>query len=118
MCVPGATRSGFLHFSQPFVRAEYEATTSSLSLVDPIVLNAPIPTTYGAYAGSESPRPFPPPEPVLPAAATTMIPCFHACSAAYASGSAPYAWVESVPYERLITRMFMPGSCACWTTQP
>ena len=90
---------------------------SSLFLFVPIVLYAPTARTYGSYAGSERPRPFPGPEPVLPAAATTTIPCFHACSAAYASGSTPYGWLESVPYERLITRMFMPGSCACWTTQ-
>jgi hypothetical protein len=54
---------------------------------------------------------------VFPAEATTTMPCFHACSAAYASGSTPDDCVEFVPYERLITRMFRPGSCACWTAQ-
>src|SRR5579862_3620 len=97
MCVPGATMSGFLHPAQPFERAEYEATTSSLFVFVPIVLYAPAAMTYGSYAGSERPRPLPGLEPVLPAAATTTIPCFHACSAAYASGSAAYGSVESVP---------------------
>jgi len=28
-----------------------------------------------------------------------------------------YGWFEFVPYERLRTRMFIPLSLRCWTTQ-
>ena len=54
---------------------------------------------------------------MLPAAATTTMPAFHACSTAKASGSTWYGCVEFVPYERLMTRMFIPLSSRCWTTQ-
>ncbi len=67
---------------------------------------APTAITHGSYAGSARPEPTP----VLPAAATTTMPAFQACSTAKASGSIVYGCEESVPYERLMTRMFIPLS--------
>src|SRR2546421_7443314 len=117
MCEPGARMSGILHVLHCEL-AENGATWSSAVVVVPIESLAPTPITNGSYAGSAIPvAPAPLWKPVLPLAATTTIPCFHACSAAYASGSTDAGCVEFVPYERLRTRMFKPGSCACWTTQ-
>ena len=56
-------------------------------------------------------------KPAFPAAATTTIPFRHATSAAKQSGSSAAGCVEFVPYERLMTRMLLPLSLRCWTTQ-
>ena len=88
------------------------ATESSRVVNVPLVSMAPTAITYGSMAGSDSRLP-----PLLPAETTTTIPLRQATSAAYASGSSTYDWRESVPKDRLSTRMFRPGSWACWTTQ-
>ena len=56
-------------------------------------------------------------KPSLPAATTTTMPLFQASSTAYDSGSSAADWVDSVPNDRLSTRMFRPGSLRCATTQ-
>ena len=55
--------------------------------------------------------------PALPAAATTTMPLRHATSVAHDSGSSQYGSALCVPNARLITRMFMPLSWRCCTTQ-
>ena len=46
------------------------------------------------------------------------MPCFQAFSAAAASGSAWYGCTESVPKDRLTTRMRVPSAVVgCWVTQ-
>ena len=88
------------------------ATVSSVVLNVLFVSSAPTAIRYGSMAGSTRRVP-----PLLPAETTTTIPLRQATSAAYASGSSTYDWVESVPNERLSTRMLRPGSWACCTTQ-
>ena len=110
METPGATRS-----TVRFLLSQLEkvATSSSAKVEVPLVSEAPTAMTYGLKAGSRSGVKFP----SLPAATTTTIPLFQACSTACESGSREEGWVELVPNERLRTRMLRPLSFLCRTTQ-
>src|SRR5919204_234251 len=108
-CTPGATKSGS-RLPSPWL--ENAGTTSSEVPLVPRVSFAPTAITNGSVAGSVIP-----PAPLLPALVTTTMPARQATSTAYASGSSVYACTESVPKDRLSTRMLTPGSCACCTTQ-
>src|SRR5215510_2142178 len=112
-CEPTARKSGCRHQAQRRPLTEYAATVSSVVVGVPLASYAPAAMTKGLYAGLASPG-SPMSVTSLPAAATTTIPAFHACSAAYDSGSSADDCVEFVPYDRLSTRMCMPLSSLCW----
>ena len=92
--VPGATRSGFESKSMKVGPDELKpAIVSSLRVSVPLVLDAPTVSTHGALAGAVMapycswPWAF---LPMLPAAATTVMPLSVIALAASVSGSVQY----------------------------
>ena len=80
----------------------------------PRVSAAPTDRTYGLRAGLASVYRL---EPSLPPATTTTMPFLQAFSTAKTSGSTLVSCTESVPYDRLITRIGTGPSLRCSTTQ-
>ena len=68
----------------PSPRLDQSATSSSRGSAVPCVSAPPTASTNGSAAGSSRPLPE---SPSLPAAATTTMPAFQACSTAKASGA-------------------------------
>ena len=107
---PGASTSTSRSWAPPLVNA---ATSSSAVDTVPLVAVAPTAITNGSVAGSLSVGAV---LPSLPAAATTTIPAFQACSTANCSGSVQAAGSPPLPYERLITRIGLAGSLVRFCT--
>src|SRR5262249_9398820 len=95
-------------------RVENDATVSSVLVSVPLGSAAPTAITYGLAAGMVTRVAV---APSLPTATTTTMPFFQAASTAYESGSSTSLCAESVPNERLRTRMLRPASLRCCTTQ-
>ena len=88
-CEPGATKSGASQWRRSFGHAEKAPTVSSASVGVPIESVAADGDHVRVEGGVRERRRAALRlwKPLLPAAATTTMPCFQACSAAYASGS-------------------------------
>src|SRR5215212_8555479 len=100
---PGASTSGLRTPSCVRPRLDQGASASSRRVIVPLSSRAPTVMTQGSFAGENVT-----PSLVcasLPAAATTVIPLFQACSTAASSGSVAYDSAAADDSDRLITRM-------------
>src|SRR3712207_5082525 len=102
IAIPGATRSGFGSPSWVGPWLENGATTSSAGAAVPALVGGADGDHVRVVARLVDLGAF---RARLPAAATTTIPAAHRRSTAWSSGSSLNFWEESVPYERLTTRM-------------
>src|SRR5918998_4226850 len=100
---PGASTSGLRTPSCVRPRLDHGASASSRRSMVFLSSRAPTVMTHGSFAGANVTPSFV--SASLPAAATTVIPLFQACSTAASSGSVVYDSAAADESDRLMTRM-------------
>src|SRR5215207_8009586 len=100
---PGASTSGLRTPSCVRPWLDHGASASSRRVIVPLSSRAPTVMAHGSFAGENVTPSFV--SASLPAAATTAIPLFQACSTAASSGSVVYDSAAADDSDRLMTRM-------------